>query len=467
MSTPNAAAVAALIWSARPTWTSDQVAAQLLATADSLDSQNPTYAGLPGTGKVNSYNALMQTIAPPKIKGVTEIVGSTIGAINKLTVRTVSRFDEATIEAAGNRELRSDVADGLLDTGDDVVVIMTHANDNSVGTFGLKMVVDVDTRAGVSQSAGEADAPAGNAFWASIATILYCRRPGRRAVFRISPPVRKMVDPDCGDAAGHRQTRNRNGERTAGGHPGKDGYDLRQRYATWPDRRFSSRRREPVRNLRGIRQPPLHLAIPLYRVLMAKQPDQENESPEIPTVTAVWPGDTPEERKVNETSNLYEMAVRVSRDEMKRMPRTVGELVFAPADAKPGQWPGIYQFRNGLPDDRWGRPYRMRSPGRYADDFVDLWSAGPDGRDGTGDDIGNWVGAKDEERIVNGILSRLSSAAYNFKFHMKRPLRDLDELFTAPATRRAAENGSVRTCSAKVYRMIQGSALTVAYSRQA
>jgi hypothetical protein len=75
----------------------------------------------------------------------------------------------------------------------------------------------------------------------------------------------------------------------------------------------------------------------------------------------------------------------------------------------------------------------MRSPGRYATDFVDLWSAGPDGRDATSDDIGNWRGGTDEVRIVNGMLSRLASAAFTFASDMKRPLRSLDELYVAPA----------------------------------
>ena len=62
MATPNAAGAAALIWSLHPTWTRDQVAAQLIATADNIDAQNPAYIGLLGSGRVNSFAALTTDI---------------------------------------------------------------------------------------------------------------------------------------------------------------------------------------------------------------------------------------------------------------------------------------------------------------------------------------------------------------------------------------------------------------------
>jgi subtilisin family serine protease len=70
MATPNAAAVAALIWSAHPTWTREQVAAQLLGTTDNIDALNPGFAGQLGDGRVNSFKALSTTVAPPRIRSV-------------------------------------------------------------------------------------------------------------------------------------------------------------------------------------------------------------------------------------------------------------------------------------------------------------------------------------------------------------------------------------------------------------
>jgi len=41
--------------------------------------------------------------------------------------------------------------------------------------------------------------------------------------------------------------------------------------------------------------------------------------------------------------------------------------------------------------DPWGRDYQYRAPGEKNKDSVDLWSLGPDGLDGSEDDITNWV----------------------------------------------------------------------------
>ena len=60
--------------------------------------------------------------------------------------------------------------------------------------------------------------------------------------------------------------------------------------------------------------------------------------------------------------------------------------------AAPGagrRWAGPY-IKISIPADPWGRPFRYQSPGRHNTASYDLWSLGPDGRDGTPDDIGNW-----------------------------------------------------------------------------
>jgi len=40
--------------------------------------------------------------------------------------------------------------------------------------------------------------------------------------------------------------------------------------------------------------------------------------------------------------------------------------------------------------DPWGNPYQYRYPGRYNPESYDIFSMGPDGIEGTDDDIGNW-----------------------------------------------------------------------------
>lgn len=41
-------------------------------------------------------------------------------------------------------------------------------------------------------------------------------------------------------------------------------------------------------------------------------------------------------------------------------------------------------------NDPWGHPFQYRCPGVKRPYAFDLWSMGPDGKDGTDDDIGNW-----------------------------------------------------------------------------
>lgn len=47
-------------------------------------------------------------------------------------------------------------------------------------------------------------------------------------------------------------------------------------------------------------------------------------------------------------------------------------------------------FMKEMPKDPWGMEYKYRLPAQKSKDDYDIWSAGPDGQDGTADDIGNW-----------------------------------------------------------------------------
>lgn len=67
MAAPNAAGSAALIWSLHPNWNRNQVAAQLIGTADNIDAQNPKYKYMLGSGRINNFRALTEKVAPAKI----------------------------------------------------------------------------------------------------------------------------------------------------------------------------------------------------------------------------------------------------------------------------------------------------------------------------------------------------------------------------------------------------------------
>lgn len=63
-------------------------------------------------------------------------------------------------------------------------------------------------------------------------------------------------------------------------------------------------------------------------------------------------------------------------------------LVQKPAGVK--NWRGPYLPR--VPTDPWGKPYVYRCPGQHDKEGYDLFSCGPDGKEGGGDDITSWSG---------------------------------------------------------------------------
>lgn len=65
----------------------------------------------------------------------------------------------------------------------------------------------------------------------------------------------------------------------------------------------------------------------------------------------------------------------------------LGALLTSPANLE--SWRGPY-LKGGLPKDPWGNTYGYRQPGQRNASGYDLFSFGPDGREGTDDDIGNW-----------------------------------------------------------------------------
>jgi general secretion pathway protein G len=68
-------------------------------------------------------------------------------------------------------------------------------------------------------------------------------------------------------------------------------------------------------------------------------------------------------------------------------------LLAQPSDlADQDDWQGPYLKANVVPKDPWGTPYQYEYPGKnQQQDWPDIWSLGPDKRDGTDDDVGNWM----------------------------------------------------------------------------
>jgi general secretion pathway protein G len=67
-------------------------------------------------------------------------------------------------------------------------------------------------------------------------------------------------------------------------------------------------------------------------------------------------------------------------------PRNIGELLQQPGNAV--HWHGPYLEK--VPQDPWGQNYNYIFPGKHNPSGYDIFSAGPDQKAGTDDDIGNW-----------------------------------------------------------------------------
>jgi general secretion pathway protein G len=84
-------------------------------------------------------------------------------------------------------------------------------------------------------------------------------------------------------------------------------------------------------------------------------------------------------------------AIKMYRFEIGRYPESLKDLVEKPSnsdDAK--KWTGKYlEDVRGLKDP-WDHDYNYNAKGSKNEGAYDLWSIGPDGQDGTEDDIVNW-----------------------------------------------------------------------------
>ncbi len=81
MACPLAAGLLGLIKSYFPDWTNDQLIAQMLGTADNIDSMNPQYQYKLGSGRINAFHALVDT-------------GVTVPQELKLIIKNIDPQDE-------------------------------------------------------------------------------------------------------------------------------------------------------------------------------------------------------------------------------------------------------------------------------------------------------------------------------------------------------------------------------------
>jgi len=94
---------------------------------------------------------------------------------------------------------------------------------------------------------------------------------------------------------------------------------------------------------------------------------------------------------------LLEECLQRYAQEMKEFPTTeqgLKALVECPSDVNEtvaARWDGPYTQTGELPKDPWGNVYMYEyPPTHHKGGLPDIWSLGPDGEDGTDDDIVNW-----------------------------------------------------------------------------
>ncbi len=86
---------------------------------------------------------------------------------------------------------------------------------------------------------------------------------------------------------------------------------------------------------------------------------------------------------------FYKTAIDRFRLDTRQFPGSLDELRKKPSDATlANRWGGPYLDK--IAKDPWDREYRFVAPGKHNPESFDVWSVGPDGQDGSADDIGNW-----------------------------------------------------------------------------
>jgi general secretion pathway protein G len=86
---------------------------------------------------------------------------------------------------------------------------------------------------------------------------------------------------------------------------------------------------------------------------------------------------------------VFKSAINLYKFHTKGFPSDLEDLNKKPGDSKAAErWAGPYLDKS--PIDPWDNKYKLAAPGKHNPDSFDVWSTGPDGQDGTADDIGNW-----------------------------------------------------------------------------
>jgi len=89
--------------------------------------------------------------------------------------------------------------------------------------------------------------------------------------------------------------------------------------------------------------------------------------------------------------DLLESAITMYHAGARQYPNSLEDLITQPSDPKmAAKWDGPYLPANKSLEDPWTNPYKYNAKGTKSGAGFDVWSMGPDGQDGSDDDLGNW-----------------------------------------------------------------------------
>jgi len=101
--------------------------------------------------------------------------------------------------------------------------------------------------------------------------------------------------------------------------------------------------------------------------------------------------DSAKDTRVDSDLQAIGLALQSYESRALRMPTTEQGLMALVEKPTLEPIPENYRaFMEELPKDPWGQPYKYRFPSQKSKKAYDLWTVGPDGQDGTDDDLGNW-----------------------------------------------------------------------------
>jgi subtilisin-like proprotein convertase family protein len=141
LAAPNAAAAAALIWSANPSLTRDQVAAKLVGGADNIDAANPGFVGLLGNGRVNSLRGITETPGATRIRSSTlPEEGAAVSGFASVTFEFGTVLSPTSV-MGGSYTMTGNGADNVFGSVDDVSVPISISAGYFVGSNRLTLTM--------------------------------------------------------------------------------------------------------------------------------------------------------------------------------------------------------------------------------------------------------------------------------------------------------------------------------------